>query len=155
MLTEQKLATKPKKEPAISSCANSRYHHHHHSSQPDVKPMLDSIDVGFTMDSLVISPSGQNYGPRTAHGTSYSYHCSQYGADEILPVTTSSQHHQFLSGSSVGASHRHPTWYSNDASSISNTELYDSAITNSNCQLGFRNVPHSYYPDHQESLVKY
>lgn len=156
ILTEQKLATKPKKEPAISSCANSRYHHHHHSSQQDMKPMLDSIDVGFTMDSLVISPSGQNYGPRTTHGATYSYHCSQYGSDDILsvPVTTSSQHHQFLSGSSVSAAHRHPAWYTNN-SSISNTELYDSSIPNPNCQLGFRNVPHAYYQDHQESLIKY
>lgn len=149
ILNEQKLVTKPKKEPGVSSCANSRYHHHHHHHQ-DVKPTLDSItDVGFTMDNLVIS--GQNYVPRSGHGTSYSYPCSQYTTEDVIPISSSGQH-QFLSGSSV-STHRHPAWYAND-SPISNTDIYDSTLTNPNCQLGFRNVP-TYYQDHQDSLVKY
>ncbi len=155
---QQKLLTKPKKEPTASSCANSRYHHHHHHhhhsqpSQADLKPPLDGLDVGFTMDSLVISSSGQNYPPRGGHGSPYPYHCGQYNAEDILPVAGTGQH-QFLGGSAVAGPHRHPGWYAND-SPIS-TDLYDSGISNPNCQLGFRNVPHSYYQDHQDGLVKF
>ncbi|XP_065218138.1 fork head domain-containing protein crocodile-like [Planococcus citri] len=149
ILSEQKLATKPKKEPNTSSCANSRYLHHHHHHQ-DVKPTLDSItDVGFTMDNLVIS--SQNYVPRTGHTGTYPYHCSQYNTEDLIPISSTNQH-QFLSGSPV-STHRHPMWYAND-SSISNTDLYDSTLTNPNCQLGFRNVP-TYYQEHQDGLVKY
>lgn len=161
ILIDQKLATaKPKKEPSVSSCANSKYHHHHHHhhhhhSQPDVKPAVESLDVGFSMDSLVISSGGQNYTSRSTHGSGYPYYCSQYSADDILSVTTSTQN-QFLGGSPVAPpTHRHPAWYPNDSSISNATDLCDSSITNTNCQLGFRNIPHTYYQDHQESLVKY
>lgn len=151
LLHEQKLLAKPKKEPSASSCANSRYH----NASQDVKPALESLDVGFTMESLVIS-SGQNYQrSHGGHGSAYSYHCSsQYNAEDILPAGSGGQH-QFLGSSGVNSVHRHPTWYSANDSPVSNSELYDSGFANSNCQLGFRNVAHSYYQEHQESLVKY
>jgi len=171
LLHEHKLLAKPKKEPSASSCANSgaRYHH---AAGADVKPALDSLDgVGFTMDSLVISSSGPNYHrAHGVHGPAYGYHCgSQYGgggggpttvavagAEDVAPAGASQ--HQFLGASSgaVNGVHRHPpAWYSANDSPVSNSELYESGFGTSNCQLGFRNVAHSYYQEHQESLVKY